>query len=108
MVCELSFARPRPWAVFFAAREWQYAEYLRTETPKQRQTRVNRTRKPPTVSAKVFEWDAPEFRRTAVFRDQREDTLERYSSAQKRYDPIANEWDCCYEFGPDDPDSDDE
>ncbi|KAG5649339.1 hypothetical protein H0H81_004465, partial [Sphagnurus paluster] len=53
-----------------------------------------------TSVTKVFVWKedliCPEvYHRVAVSRHERERTLARYSSSQKVYDMVLNEWDCC-------------
>ena len=67
---------------------------------------MNREKNPPTISAKVFEWlpgfdDGTTLVRQAVPSSQRFDVLSSYAAAQKRYDAINNEWDCCEGFSPD-------
>ena len=70
---------------------------------------MNRERKPPSVSAKVFEWSRSDEDENVwicvqVRKADREETLGQYSEAQRRYDSFSNEWDCCEEFGPGDTD----
>ncbi|KAG6894588.1 hypothetical protein C0992_005487, partial [Termitomyces sp. T32_za158] len=97
---------------FLAARDERNARRLLCETAAARQTRLNRERRPPTVSAKVFEWSLGEegeedenvWRRVQVRKADREETLGQYSEAQRRYDSFSNEWDCCKKFGPSDCD----
>ncbi|KAG5324168.1 hypothetical protein C0989_011886, partial [Termitomyces sp. Mn162] len=94
---------------FLSARDERNARRLLSETPAARQTRLNRERRPPTVSAQVFEWSRSEedenvWCRVQVRKADRADTLGQYSEAQKRYDSFSNEWDCCEEFGPSDCD----
>jgi len=102
------------WKDFFAERDRLNARKLEKETPKERQTRLNRERKHPTISAQVFEWlesedDPSQLVRTPVLRRAREETLENYGVHQKRYDAFWNEWDCCEQFGPaDSEDGDDD
>ena len=90
---------------YFALRTQDNARRIAKETPKEQQARLNRERKPPTVSAQVFEWEVPDdyepskLVRKAVVKKMREDTLGYYSESQRRYDPVRNEWDCCELFG---------
>ena len=93
------------WEEFFAERERSNALRREKETPQQREKRLNRERKPPTVSAQVFEWvesdsDLSQLVRKAVVSREREDTLAFYGAQQCRYDSFRNEWDCCEHFGP--------
>ncbi|KAF8055372.1 hypothetical protein FPV67DRAFT_1680475 [Lyophyllum atratum] len=103
--------RQREYIAWFANRAERKKAHLLTETAKDRQTRLNRERCPPTVSAKVFVWE-PSFAeptkwvRVPVYRDAREETLGEYGAAQCRYDSFYNEWDCCEEFGPADNEDD--
>jgi hypothetical protein len=50
----------------------------------------------------VFEWDAIDgfLIRTKVDRRDIERTWGLYGPSHKRFDPIANEWDLCYDFDP--------
>lgn len=101
------------WVEFFEKRERLNAQKLGKETEKERQTRLNRARKPPTHTAPVFEWvksddDPTQLVRRPVLKAEREDTLDNYSASQRRYDPFWNEWDCCEEFGPGDQEYDDD
>ncbi|KAG5349008.1 hypothetical protein C0989_006570, partial [Termitomyces sp. Mn162] len=105
-----SAKRPE-YEVFFTARDQRNARRLLHESPTDRQTRLNRERKPPTVSAPVFEWvrsedDENVWCRVQVRRADREETLGQYSEQQRRYDSFSNEWDCCEEFGPGDEEDD--
>ena len=101
------------WEYFFSElfkiRAQQNAARIAKETPKQQQARLNRERKPPTVTAQVFEWELPadylsdyqpsKLVRKAVVKKMRGDTLDYYAENQRRYDPVRNEWDCCELFG---------
>ncbi|KAG6883565.1 hypothetical protein C0992_008451 [Termitomyces sp. T32_za158] len=109
----LASAKRPEYEVFFAGREEHNARRLLHESAADRQTRLNRERRPPTVSAQVFEWIRDEdddniWCRVGVRKADREETLGRYSEAQRRYDSFSNEWDCCQEFGPGDEESDEE
>jgi len=80
---------------------------LDRETPQQRQTRLNRERNPPRVSAEVYEWDWSEedplvLVRTRIPNKSREDTLDGYEHSQCRYDSFKNVWDVCQWFDLDD------
>ncbi|KAG6912712.1 hypothetical protein DXG01_012700, partial [Tephrocybe rancida] len=96
--------RPPDYIAFFAARDVRNAKRLLTERPGDRQARLDRERKPPVASAKVFEWICHhltgEWHREQVRKAERKETLDEYSVAQKRYDSFFNEWDCCHEWGP--------
>ena len=99
------------WKEFFAECERINARKLETETPAARETRLNRMRQPPTISARVFEWvqdDDDNWVRQAVLRKERCNKLDFYGEQQKWYDPFWNEWDCCEEFGPWDGDDNDD
>jgi len=102
-----AYVKTKPWAPFFEARAQQNQAQLQQETDQQRQTRLNRERDPPTVSAEVFEWDWSEedplvLVRTRVPVKSRVDTLEDYESSQCRYDSFKNIWDVCLWFDLDD------
>jgi hypothetical protein len=94
---------------YFELRAQDNARRIGKETAREQQARLNRERKPPTVSAQVFEWALPdnygshyqpsELVRKAVVKKMREDTLGYYTANQRRYDPVRNEWDCCELFG---------
>ncbi|KAG6849446.1 hypothetical protein H0H93_008472 [Arthromyces matolae] len=104
---------PPEYEIFFAKCRKRNAELLRNENAKDKQARLNRERKPPTVSAKVFEWEESDtgsniWVRRQVLKSERGETLSRYSAAQKRYDSFLNEWDCCEPLGPDLSDDEDE
>jgi hypothetical protein len=93
----------KPWASFFEARDKQNQARLANETPQQRQTRLNRQRKPPKVSAEVYEWDWSDedplvLVRTRIPNKSREDTLDDYKSYQRCYDAFRNVWDVCQWF----------
>jgi hypothetical protein len=100
-------------AAFFATREVQKQKKLAKETSNDRQTRLDRERKPPTKSAEVFLWQwssdgAIELVRSRVSKKEREDVLGARSELQCKYDAVFNTWDVCEYFGPDDPDGDDD
>jgi hypothetical protein len=108
-----AYIATKPWEAFFAAREVKRQIKLAKETPSERQSRINRERKPPTVSADVFLWDwsadgAIELVRTRVGKKEREDVLGNRSNNQCKYDAVFNIWDVSDYFGPDDPDDDDD
>ncbi|KAF9441228.1 hypothetical protein P691DRAFT_684646 [Macrolepiota fuliginosa MF-IS2] len=93
------------WEPFFQAQERAHERKRAQETPLEWQRREQREKKPPTTSAPVYVWDwdfDSKFVREAVLKSDREETLEQFSTDEKRYDPYYNEWDCCHEFGPDD------
>ncbi|KJA13375.1 hypothetical protein HYPSUDRAFT_151668, partial [Hypholoma sublateritium FD-334 SS-4] len=94
------------WQKFSEARKVLTQRMEQTETERQRQTRLDRARKPPTKSAKVFRWVKDDvtniYIREQVSKKWREDTLGDYSAKQTRYDSFLNEYDCCSAFGSDD------
>ncbi|TEB28037.1 hypothetical protein FA13DRAFT_1633621 [Coprinellus micaceus] len=102
---EIATQREPEWMAFLRERENRGALIQSKENAKQRQARENRTRNPPTCSARVFEWTTSEeggvntWTRVPVPARWRADTLTLYASNRKRYDPIFNEWDCCDDFG---------
>ena len=67
------------------------------------------------MSAKVFEWvcsddDPDKYECRPVLKHNRFEVLSLYTTEQKKYDAILNEWDCCNEFAPNetlDPDLED-
>lgn len=76
---------------------------LLRETPTARQTRLNREKNPPFVSAAVYvwEWDSetpPKFVRTLIPKKDRSETLEDARPGEARYDPFCNEWNICSEW----------
>ena len=106
-----AYVKTKPWAPFFEARAQQNEVQLQRETDQQRQTRLNREKNPPTVSAEVYEWDWSEedpfvLVRTRVPAKSRVDTLEDYEVSQCRYDSFKNVWDVCQWFDLDDKDGD--
>ena len=106
-----AYLATKPWEAYFAAREVRNRERLANETPAQRQTRLNREKKPPTKSADVFLWDwsadgAIELVRERVTSREREDVLSNHSKDQCKYDAVLNVWDVCDYFGDDDPNPD--
>ncbi|TEB24363.1 hypothetical protein FA13DRAFT_1638791 [Coprinellus micaceus] len=89
---------------FFERRAEINVRLLAKETAKSKATRENRSREPPTSSARVFVWERSDdpsmlYERVPVVARFRAETLGTYGIAQKRYDAISNEWDCCDEFG---------
>jgi hypothetical protein len=103
----------KPWLKFFQARDELNKTKLATETPAQRQTRVNRERKPPIKKVDVFSWDWSDedplqLVRTRVTRREGEDILSSFSDSQLVYDSYSNVWDACDYFGQPDDDTDDE
>ena len=89
----------RPWVAFFEKRQ-KHVEFLtRSETPRNRQSRLDRERNPPTVKTKVFEWSCGsdgKFTRQLVCKRENEETLCRYRASKKVYNSFWNEWDCCH------------
>ena len=108
-----AYIATKPWDTFFAKREPKRQEILAKESKKESQARLNREKRPPTVSADVFLWEwstdsTIALVRTRVGKKEREDVLGNYSTCQCRYDSVFNCWDVCDYFGPDDPDDDDD
>ena len=98
-----AYVKTRPWARFFEMRAKQNEAQLERETAQERQTRLNRERNPPTVSAEVYEWDWSEedplvLVRTRIPNQSCEDTLEGYETFQCCYDSLKNVWDVCQWF----------
>lgn len=90
----------RPWEPFFTARALHNARKVAKETPKDRQTRLNRERQPPMSGAEVFKWDWSDedplcLVRTRVLKDDRSDELYAHPGSQRRYDSVENQWDIC-------------
>jgi hypothetical protein len=99
------------WQEFFAERDRLKAGKLEKETSKFKEAWLNRARKPPTVTASVFERvesdDDPSLLvHQPVTKNMREETLGYYSESQKKYNAFRNEWDCFEEFGPGEVDED--
>jgi hypothetical protein len=91
----------RPWVAFFEKRQNDLQFLTRSETPRNRQSRLDRERNPPTVKTKVYVWSRGgdgKFERQIVFQRENSDTLSRYREYQKVYNSFWNEWDCCYTF----------
>ncbi|KIM48501.1 hypothetical protein M413DRAFT_22984 [Hebeloma cylindrosporum] len=105
-----AYIRTKPWTPFFEAQAKQNEIQLENETLQQRQTRLNQERKPPTISAEVYEWDWSDedplvLVRTCILSRCREDTLDLYKESQCRYDAFRNAWDICEWFDLDDRDN---
>jgi hypothetical protein len=102
----------KPWLKFFQARERLNQKKLANETSAQRETRLNREKKPPLKKVDVFVWDwsnedPQQLVRTKVTRREGEEILSYYKESQLVYDSYSNVWDACEYFGqPDDDDSD--
>jgi len=102
-----AYVKTRPWARFFEMRAKQNEAQLERETAQERQTRLNRERNSPTVSAEVYEWDWSEedplvLVRTRIPNQSCEDTLKGYETFQCCYDSFKNVWDVCQWFDLDD------
>ncbi|KAF8831592.1 hypothetical protein HHX47_DHR1000368 [Lentinula edodes] len=107
---------------FIQRREVYRLKVIASESPTERQSRLQREenarkdRPPGRKGARVYYWDLVEGTRvrTAVGRSNYEDIWERYGSHQRRYDSVADEWEVCTDFDPNDapddygPDSDDD
>ena len=108
-----AYIATKPWRDFFQAREELNKKKLVNETPAQRETRLNRERKPPIKKVHVYHWDWSDedplqLVRTKVTRREGEDILSSYLDSQLVYDAHTNVWDACEYFGLPDDDSDDE
>ena len=104
--------RTKTWREFLAERKRHNDRIIQFETAKDKQRRLDRLKNPPIASAKVFRWvddgnEPPMLIREPVPRAYREDAYHEFGDNQRIYDPIANEWDLCEEFGASD-DYDDE
>lgn len=103
--------RGETWQEFFARHVEIRSRKIATETPQERQKRLDReqnARKHAAPSRRghgpaVYHWsEEGQFRiRTRVFRACVEDIWDCYSDSQRKYDSIHNEWDICSEFDPD-------
>jgi hypothetical protein len=72
------------------------------ETPRERQSRESREKKPPTKKTKVFLWSRNEgggYTRESFFQSENGAHLDSFGENQKVYDAFSNKWDCCEEFG---------
>jgi hypothetical protein len=101
----------KPWAAFLAERAARTKEIIACETPQDRQKRENRERIPPKHRTKVYVWEKDDkskngYCRNLVTQRNNEYTLSDYSDAQRVYNSVFNEWDCCEELGEEKPDSD--
>jgi hypothetical protein len=91
------------WEAFEKKHEERHQRMLLHETPAARQTRFNRAKKPPTMSAAVYVWEwsldtPPKFIRTLVPKRDRSETLEEARPGEARYDSFCNEWSLCTEW----------
>ena len=107
-----AYIATKPWEPFFADQLVKRQKVLAKETPREREARLNRERKPPTLSAVVWQWDwsgdgTIELVRTRVPKNLREEALDR-NPDQCRYDSVSNCWHVCDYFAPDLPDDDDD
>lgn len=104
---------PRPNENLFAfiqRREDHRLKVIASETSTERQSRLQREanadkdRPPGRKGARVYYWDLVEGTRvrTPVGRSNYEDIWERYGSRQRRYDSVADEWEVCTDFDPND------
>lgn len=90
-------ADDKPWVAFLAQQERRKNEAIASESPAERQTRLNRERKPPTSNAKVFVWEKDDkgiYRRRLESKKYNGNTLGSYGRDQKTYNAVSNEWDC--------------
>ncbi|KAF8903270.1 hypothetical protein CPB84DRAFT_1678092, partial [Gymnopilus junonius] len=98
-----AYIASKPWEPFFAAQKIINDRMLANETPQDREARLSRERKNPTVSAEVFVWDWSIEEdmclvRTRVHKKECEDNLAFYRGSQAHYDSFQNEWDLCEYF----------
>jgi hypothetical protein len=102
---------------FFIRRQQRNEERMKRETAQDKLVRENRERSaagrqyPGRRGPAVYYWepDSNGFRvRTLQTRAEVKRLWGLYSGAQKKFDPFANEWDCCTLFGDDDSDTDDD
>src|SRR5271156_3065774 len=108
-----AYIATQPWSKFFCARDELNKKKMEKETPAQRQTRINRERKPPLKKVDVYLWDWSDEEplqlvRARVTRREGEDILSNYRNSHLIYDSYRNVWDACEYFGQPDEDSDDE
>lgn len=97
----------KPWEAFFAERALRNERYKEKETPKQRQSREDRQKSPPTKKCKVYVWRRDGdggYTRESIFQAENETELDFYGRNQKVYDAFSNCWDLCDDFGPVEPD----
>ncbi|KAF8823664.1 hypothetical protein HHX47_DHR9000321 [Lentinula edodes] len=95
---------------FIQRREVHRLKVIASESPVERQSRLQREenatkdRPPGRKGARVYYWDLVEGTRvrTPVGRSNYEDIWERYGSHQRRYDSVADEWEVCTDFDPND------
>ncbi|KAL0563928.1 hypothetical protein V5O48_018129 [Marasmius crinis-equi] len=94
-------------AEFFRRRLEQRERCLKIETPIQKQSRESRETHsfegavPGNNGARVYEWELDDgcYIRKQVDRNAVEDAWEFYGVHQRRYDSVADEWDCSFTFG---------
>ncbi|KAF8058571.1 hypothetical protein FPV67DRAFT_1372191, partial [Lyophyllum atratum] len=112
---KLSGQKPgEDWKSFFSRRE--QANNQKYESPMERQRREQREANacrqvaPGKRGARVYVWDDVDgyLIRKAAGRRHIDDIWEDYGTKQRKYDAFRDEWDLCYEFGEDDPESDEE
>ena len=85
---------------------------MASETPAERQTRLNRKKKPPIKKVNVFLWgwsdeDPLQLVHTMVTRREAEDIVSSYSDSHLVYNSYSNVWDACEYFGEQSNDDDD-
>jgi hypothetical protein len=100
------------WRAFFARRAEEGRRRIETETPKQKQARLQRETVPKNTApgkrgARVYCWeDVNGFRiRKAVDRNKCDLYWDEEDEYRKRFDPVFNEWDICSEFSDSDGDA---
>ncbi|KAF7761921.1 hypothetical protein Agabi119p4_9913 [Agaricus bisporus var. burnettii] len=91
------------WEPFHRRHQERHQKMLLHETPLARQTRLNREKQPPFVSAAVYVWEwnlemPPKFVRRLVPKKDRSETLEDARPGEARYDSFCNEWTVCTEW----------
>jgi hypothetical protein len=96
---------------FFAARKKRQEELMELESPRDRQRRESREKKPAVTSATIFVWEKTHssggcevYQRVKVNKKENDDIYDQFKHYQRVYNAFANEWDFCkdFRFGVDD------
>ena len=85
---------------------------MASKMPVERQTHLNREKKPPIKKVNIFLWDWSDedplqLVRTMVTRCEAEDIVSSYSDSHLVYNSYSNVWDTCEYFGEQSNDNDD-
>jgi hypothetical protein len=90
---------------FFSKREKRQAEIIRMESAKDRQRREAREHARPTKNTTMYTWEKVRssggrelYMRVWVNKNDNENVYDRYSSTQRVYNALLNEWDFCKDF----------